>query len=44
MAPQDEEQSKCAAKERKKKNLVMGTKGVPDTKEDRLTDRQSVQT
>jgi hypothetical protein len=30
--PQDEEQSKCPAKERKKKNLVMGPKGVPDTK------------
>jgi hypothetical protein len=34
-APEDEEQSNCATKERKKKNLVMGPKGVPDTKTDR---------
>jgi hypothetical protein len=40
-APQDEEQSNCPAKERKKKNLVMGPKGVPDTKTDRPTDRRS---
>jgi hypothetical protein len=30
--PQDEEQSNFPAKEKKKKNLVMGPKGVPDTK------------
>jgi hypothetical protein len=30
-APQDEEQNNCPAKERKKKNLVMGPKGVPKT-------------
>jgi hypothetical protein len=30
-----EEQSNCPAKERKEKNLVMGPKGVPDTKTDR---------
>jgi hypothetical protein len=30
--PQDEEQSNCLAKERKKKDLAMGPKGVPDTK------------
>jgi hypothetical protein len=40
-APQDEEQSNCSAKERKKKNLAMGPKGVPDTKTDRQTDRRS---
>jgi hypothetical protein len=40
-APQDEEQSNCPAKERKKKYLVMGPKGVPDTKTDKPTDRQS---
>jgi hypothetical protein len=38
-APQDEEQSNCPSKERKKKNLVMGPKGTPDTKTDRSTDR-----
>jgi hypothetical protein len=37
----DEEQSNCPAKERKKKNLAMGPKGVPDTKTDRPTDRRS---
>jgi hypothetical protein len=37
-APQDEEQRNCPAK---KKNLVMGPKGVPDTKTDRPTDRRS---
>jgi hypothetical protein len=31
-APQDEEQNIFLAKERKKKNLIMGPKGVPDTK------------
>jgi hypothetical protein len=38
-APQDEEQINCPAKE--KKNLVMGPKGVPDTRMDRSTDRRS---
>jgi hypothetical protein len=37
----DEEQSNCPTKERKRKNLVMGPKWVPDTKTDRLTDRRS---
>jgi hypothetical protein len=40
-APQDEEQSNCPAKERKKKNLFMGPKGVPASKTDRPTDRRS---
>jgi hypothetical protein len=40
-APQDEEQSNCPAKERKKKNLVMGPKEMPDGKTDRTTDRRS---
>jgi hypothetical protein len=40
-APQDEGQSNCPGKERKKKNLVMGPKGVPDIKMDRPTDRRS---
>jgi hypothetical protein len=40
-APQDEEQSNCLAKERKKKNVVMGPKGVSNTNTDRLTDRRS---
>jgi hypothetical protein len=31
-APQNEDQSNCPTKERKKKNLVIGPKGVPDTK------------
>jgi hypothetical protein len=35
---QGEEQSNCLAKERKKKNLVMGPKGVPDINTDRPTD------
>jgi hypothetical protein len=39
--PQDEEQSNFLAKGRKKKNLVMGSRGVPNTKTDRPTDRQS---
>jgi hypothetical protein len=39
--PKDEEQSNCPAKERKNKNLVMGPKGVPNTKTDRPTDRRS---
>jgi hypothetical protein len=30
--PQDEQQTNFPAKERKKYNLVMGPKGVPDTK------------
>jgi hypothetical protein len=30
--PQDKQQSNFLAKERKKINLVMGPKGVPDTK------------
>jgi hypothetical protein len=30
--PKDEDQSNFLAKERKKKNLVVGPKGVPDTK------------
>jgi hypothetical protein len=40
--PQDEEQSNCPAKEIKKKNLVMGPKGMPDTKMDRPTDHRSL--
>jgi hypothetical protein len=40
-APQDEEKSNCLAKERKKKNLVMVPKGVPDTRTDRPTDHRS---
>jgi hypothetical protein len=36
--PQDEQQKNCPAKERKKKNLVMGSKGVPDIK---TTENQS---
>jgi hypothetical protein len=40
-APQDEEQSNSTAKERKKKNVVMGPKVVPDTKTYRPTDRRS---
>jgi hypothetical protein len=40
-APQDEEQSTCPTREKKKENLVMGPKGVPDTKTDRPTDRRS---
>jgi hypothetical protein len=39
----NEEQSNYPTKERKKKNLVMGPKGVPDTKADRTTDRRSQQ-
>jgi hypothetical protein len=39
--PQDEEQSSFPAKERKRKNLVMGLKGVLDTEADRPTDRRS---
>jgi hypothetical protein len=38
---QDEEQSNFPAKESKRKNLVMGPKGVPDTKTYWLTDGQS---
>jgi hypothetical protein len=30
------QQSSCRAKERKKKNLAIGPKGVPDTKMDKL--------
>jgi hypothetical protein len=37
----EEEQSNSLTKERKKKNLVMGPKGVPNTKTDRPTDRRS---
>jgi hypothetical protein len=37
----DEGQCNCPAKERKKKNLAMGCKGVPETKTDRQTDRRS---
>jgi hypothetical protein len=40
-ASQDEKQSNCLAKEKMKKNLVMGQKRMPDTKKDRPTDRQS---
>jgi hypothetical protein len=35
------QQSNCPAKEGKNKNLVMGPKGVPDTKTDSSTDRRS---
>jgi hypothetical protein len=42
-APQDEEQNNCLAKLMKKKNLVTGPKGVPDTKIDRLTSHLSQQ-
>jgi hypothetical protein len=41
--PQDEEQRNCQAKERKKENLAMGPKGVPNTKIERPTDRGSHQ-
>jgi hypothetical protein len=41
-AHQDEEQSNFPAKERKKKNLVMGSKRVPDTKTCWLTDSRKV--
>jgi hypothetical protein len=41
-APQDEEQSNCREKEREI-NLVIGPRGVPDTKTDRPTDRLSHQ-
>jgi hypothetical protein len=37
--PQDEQQNNYPAKEREKKNLVMGPKGVPDIK-DRTSNRQ----
>jgi hypothetical protein len=37
----DEEETNCRAKERKKKNLAVGPKEVPDTKMDRPTDRRS---
>jgi hypothetical protein len=40
-APQDEERSNFPTKERKKKNLVVGPKGVSDTKMDRSTDHRS---
>jgi hypothetical protein len=39
----DENKSNCPAKDRKKKNLVMGSDGVPDTKMDRPTDRSQYQ-
>jgi hypothetical protein len=41
-APHDEEESNCPAREKKKKkkNLVMGPIGVPDTKTDRPTSRR----
>jgi hypothetical protein len=38
---QDEEQSNCTAKGRKKQNVVMGPKEVSYTKTDRPTDRRS---